>query len=176
MLKAWLALTLILIAHVLAAGQQTEPASRQSEPANQQSELDGRQSPLKVFRAVNGRAVRLADYRGRVVLLNFWATWCPPCRAEIPELIRLQKVYGGKLQIVGITHPPETLAEVRGFARRMKISYPVVMGTRRTARLFGVEEVLPVTIIIDREGIVRDRIVGILEPEEFDEKIKPLLP
>lgn len=135
----------------------------------------GAPPPLKVFRAVNGRTVRLSDYRGKVVLINFWATWCPPCRAELPELVRLQARYQGKLQIVGITHPPDSAADVRRLARHLKVSYPLVIGTYRVAHLFSVEEVLPVTIIIDREGKVRDRIVGILEPEEFEEKIKPLL-
>ncbi|HVF56115.1 MAG TPA: TlpA disulfide reductase family protein [Pyrinomonadaceae bacterium] len=132
--------------------------------------------PLRVFRDLEGRSVRLGSYRGRVVLLNFWATWCPPCRAEIPELVRLQEQYKNRLQIIGITHPPERASAVRRLSRELKINYPLILGTRRTARLFGVGEVLPVTIIIDRTGRVRDTVLGILEPEEFEEKIKPLLP
>jgi len=157
-------LTLILLIVVPVAA-----SSRQQAEA-------GEPPPLKVFRAINNRTVRLDNYRGRVVLINFWATWCPPCRAEMPELIKLQKKYGAKLQVVGITYPPESPGDVRRLARRLKVNYPLVMGTRETARQFGIGEVLPLTIIIARDGVVRDRIVGILEPEEFDEKVKPLLP
>ncbi|MGB8508826.1 MAG: TlpA disulfide reductase family protein [Pyrinomonadaceae bacterium] len=157
------ALTLLLAVCAAAAGQQGEAG------------VDGNRPPLRNFRAVNGRIVRLDAYRGKVVLLNFWATWCPPCRAEMPELVKLQREYAGQLRIVGITYPPENVAEVRKLARRMKVNYPLVTGTYSVAGMFGVREVLPVTIILDRDGIIRGRIVGTLEPEEFAEKIKPLL-
>lgn len=134
-----------------------------------------RRPAVGVFRDLEGRAVRLNLYRGKVVLVNFWATWCPPCRVEIPDLIRLQERHAGELQVIGITHPPERRAAVRRLARQLKINYPLILGTRRTASLFGVGEILPATIIIDRDGRVRDTILGILEPEEFDEKIRPLL-
>ena len=131
--------------------------------------------PVTVFRDTRGRVVRLAELRGRVVLLNFWATWCPPCRAEIPELVRLQREHASSLQVVGVTHPPERRGRVRRVARELKVNYPLVIGTRRTARAFGVGETLPATVVIDREGRVREVIVGILQPEEFEEKIRPLL-
>jgi thiol-disulfide isomerase/thioredoxin len=157
--KATLALLACLAAPFAASARQAE-----AKP------------PVTVFRDIDGRAVRLGDYRGRVVLLNFWATWCPPCRAEIPELVKLQKQYSDSLQVVGVTHPPGRKKSVRRLTRQLKVNYPVVLGTSRVARLFGVGEILPVTIVIDRGGTVRGRIVGILEPEEFEEKVRPLLP
>lgn len=135
----------------------------------------GTTPPVKSFRDINGRSVQLDKYRGRVVLLNFWATWCPPCRAEIPELVALQKQYGASLQVIGITHPPEQKKNVRGLARRLKVNYPIVIGTRRTARAFGIGDILPATVVIDRAGKMREIISGILQPEEFEEKIRPLL-
>ena len=110
-----------------------------------------------------------------MVLLNFWATWCPPCRAEIPELVRLQTEHASSLQVVGMTHPPERRQRVLRLARELKVNYPLVIGTRRTARAYGVGETLPATVVIDREGRVREVILGILQPEEFEEKIRPLL-
>jgi thiol-disulfide isomerase/thioredoxin len=132
--------------------------------------------PNIALKDLHGRTVRLNAYRGRVLLVNFWATWCPPCRAEMPDLVRLQKEYARRgLQIVGIAQPPLKRSEVRRFTRRIKVNYPIMLGTKEISTLFEAGETLPVTFIVDRAGRVRDRIVGILEPEEFDEKVKPLL-
>jgi thiol-disulfide isomerase/thioredoxin len=136
----------------------------------------GRHARTLVLKDVWGRAVRLGDYKGKVVLLNFWATWCPPCRAEIPALIKLQRQYRRKgLQVIGITYPPERTGEVRQFMRELGVDYPIVRGTKKTKALFDQSETLPVTIVIDRHGNARERIEGILLPEEFEQKIKPLL-
>ena len=125
---------------------------------------------------IYGRAFKLSDYRGKVVLLNFWATWCPPCRTEIPDLIKLQRQYRkAGLQIIGITYPPEKLSAVRRFAKRARTNYPLALGTESTKEYFTSSDVLPVTVAVDRRGEVREIIDGILLPEEFDEKIKPLL-
>jgi len=137
---------------------------------------DARKAPELRLTDQHGRQLRLSALRGKVVLLNFWATWCPPCRAEAPELIRLQREYGARgLQVVGITYPPQTQREVRRFIRKFKINYPVVLGTKKTKALFAHSETLPLTIVIDREGNVRDLIEGILLPEEFEQRIKFLI-
>ncbi len=125
---------------------------------------------------VRGRTVRLGDYRGKVVLLNFWATWCPPCRAEMPDLVKLQREYARQgLQVVGVTYPPETVGRVRRFARRLGVNYPVALGTRATKSLFANTDTLPITVIIDRDGNIRDTIEGIMLSDEFEQKVKPLL-
>jgi thiol-disulfide isomerase/thioredoxin len=135
-----------------------------------------RSAPPVVLKDLRGRTVRLTDFKGKVVLLNFWATWCPPCRAEIPELIRWQREYGSKgLQIIGVTYPPTDRRKVRSFLRAFKVTYPVLLGDRKTKALFDAGETLPFSVVIDREGKVRENIEGILLPEEFDEKVKPLL-
>jgi thiol-disulfide isomerase/thioredoxin len=159
MLKAFILLMVLLVLPCVCFGQEV------------------RQSPPVVLKDTRGRTVRLSAYRGKVVLLNFWATWCPPCRAEMPDLIKLQREYGARgLQIVGITYPPTSRAEVDRFVSRLKVNYPILYGTRGTALLFNLEDApLPTTVLIDREGNIRDRILGILEPEEFEQKILPLL-
>jgi thiol-disulfide isomerase/thioredoxin len=125
---------------------------------------------------IQGRSLRLSDYKGKVVLLNFWATWCPPCRAEMPDLIKMQREYRSRgLRVIGITYPPETIREVRRFTGKLGVNYPVALGTKETRSLFDASETLPLTIVIDREGNILDRIEGILLPEEFEQKIKPLL-
>ncbi|MDT5270500.1 MAG: hypothetical protein QOH49_2686 [Acidobacteriota bacterium] len=157
-MKRILCLAALLMAAMIAEGQTIERAP-----------------PLRL-RDLQGRAVRLSDYKGKVVLLNFWATWCPPCRAEMPDLVKMQREYKSRgLQVIGVTYPPETVSEVRRFIRKLRINYPVALGTKETKGLFDQGETLPLTIIIDREGNVRDRIEGILLSEEFEQKIKPLL-
>jgi thiol-disulfide isomerase/thioredoxin len=133
-------------------------------------------APQFTLKDLDGRIVRLSDYRGKVVLINFWATWCPPCRAEMPDLVRLQREHGKEgLQIIGITYPPEQKARVRKFARSLKVNYPIILGTRQTKARFSSEETLPLTVVINRDGTVSEIISGILLPEEFEQKIKPLL-
>ena len=133
-------------------------------------------APQFELRDVHGRIVRLSDYKGKVVLINFWATWCPPCRAEMPDLIRLQREHAKQgLQIIGITYPPQTKARVRRFARSLKVNYPIILGTRQIKARFSSDETLPLTVVINRDGTVSEIISGILLREEFDEKIKPLL-
>jgi len=135
-----------------------------------------RRAPSLVLKDIQGRTLRLDDYRGKVVLLNFWATWCPPCRAEIPELVRWQREYKELgLQVIGITYPPQKLSTVRRFARKFKVNYPLALGTKTTKSFFDAGETLPITVVIDKEGNVREVIQGILFAEEFDQKIKPLL-
>jgi thiol-disulfide isomerase/thioredoxin len=157
MAKAIILGTLLVILHAVATGQSN-------------------QAPALALKDLRGRTVRIGDYRGKVVLLNFWAAWCPPCRAEMPDLIKWQREYRTLgLQVIGITYPPTKRAQVRGFVRRLKVNYPVLLGSRETRALFEQGETLPLTVVIDREGNVRELIEGILLPEEFEQKIKPLL-
>jgi peroxiredoxin len=133
-------------------------------------------APQFELKDVSGRNVRLSDYKGKVVLINFWATWCPPCRAEMPDLIRLQREHAKQgLQIIGITYPPQTRARVRRFARSLKVNYPILLGNRQIKARFSSDETLPLTVVINRDGTVSEIISGILLREEFDQKIKPLL-
>ncbi len=135
-----------------------------------------RKAPSLELKDLRGRTFRLSDYKGQVVLLNFWATWCPPCRAEMSDLVGMQREYGSRgLQVIGITYPPQERGEVRRFIRKLKVNYPVAFGTKETKALFHQGETLPLTVVIDREGNVRDLIEGILLPEEFEGKIKPLI-
>lgn len=135
-----------------------------------------RVAPQFTLKDLNGRTVRLSDYHGKVVLINFWATWCPPCRAEMPDLVRIQREHGKEgLQIIGVTYPPEKKERVRRFARSLKVNYPIILGTREFKDRFSLEETLPLTIVINRDGKVSDIISGILLHQEFEEKIKPLL-
>jgi thiol-disulfide isomerase/thioredoxin len=133
-------------------------------------------APALQLADLQGRSLRLENYLGKVVLVNFWATWCIPCRTEISDLINWQRRYGNRLQVVGVTYPPETLNEVRSFARQKRINYPIALGTKQTKQLFTQSDTLPMTAVIDPEGNFREVIEGIVFSDEFEEKIKPLLP
>jgi thiol-disulfide isomerase/thioredoxin len=134
------------------------------------------QAPVLSLKDTKGRPIRLNDYKGKVVLVNFWATWCAPCLAEMPDLEKLQREYQKKgLQIVGVSYPTEKAPEVTKAIKRLRISYPILLGDEKALSLFKVSDILPVTVIIDRAGKVRGRILGILGPDEFEELVKPLL-
>ncbi len=124
---------------------------------------------------LSGRQIQLRNYKGKVVLLNFWATWCSPCLAEIPELVRWQRKYPD-LQIIGITYPPQTRQEIRRFARKLKINYPIIQGSPELKSFFTPSETLPYTIVLDAAGNIHASIEGILYDDEFAAKILPLLP
>jgi thiol-disulfide isomerase/thioredoxin len=133
-------------------------------------------APRLSLKDVRGRTLRLSDYIGKVVLINFWATWCPPCRTEIPDLIKMQSEYRKQgLRIIGVTYPPEKISDVRRFMRKAGINYKIAVGTKATKALFSHSDTLPITVVIDREGNVRDVVEGILYPDEFEQKVKPLL-
>jgi thiol-disulfide isomerase/thioredoxin len=142
-------------------------------PAKAQAD---RQVVVLHLKDIHGESFSLSDYKGKVVLVNFWATWCVPCRTEIPDLIGKQKQYRNQgLRIIGITYPPEKLSEVRRFASRMRMNYRVALGTKTSRSVFTSSDTLPLTVVIDRDGAIRYLIEGIMYEDEFDQKVAPLL-
>jgi cytochrome c biogenesis protein CcmG/thiol:disulfide interchange protein DsbE len=125
---------------------------------------------------LDGKSVKLSDFRGKVVILNFWTTWCPPCRREIPSFISLQKQYGDKgLVVVGVSLDEKGPGIVKPFVTKMGINYPVVMGDQKTAADYGGIAVVPTTFVIDRKGQVVAEHQGDAERATFEAEIKPLL-
>jgi cytochrome c biogenesis protein CcmG/thiol:disulfide interchange protein DsbE len=134
------------------------------------------EAPGFTLKDTRGRLVRLGDYKGKVLLINFWATWCAPCQAEMPSLVELQKENRSRgLQIVGVTYPPQHRNSVLRVTRKFRLNYPVLFGTRSMTAAYHIGGVLPVTIVIDRDGKIRERILGTVDPEDFSEKVAPLL-
>ncbi len=125
---------------------------------------------------LKGRSVRLSNFRGNVVVLNFWATWCPPCRREIPALIAFQKQYAPmKVTVVGVSMDDGGAARVASFARKMGINYPIVLGDQKMAQAYGGIEALPTTFIIDRKGAVVTGMEGETNRATLDRLVKPLI-
>jgi cytochrome c-type biogenesis protein len=134
-------------------------------------------APDVEFEALDGKPIRLSSLRGRVVLLNFWATWCQPCRAEIPEFNALQRDLEPKgLSVVGVSVSPiDTSDSIRNFQKDIKQDYTVLRGAEAIGPQFGNGPGLPVTYIIDREGRIRQKFNGPQTRENFEAAIKPLL-
>jgi thiol-disulfide isomerase/thioredoxin len=118
--------------------------------------------PAFTARDLDGRDVSSASFRGKVVVLNFWATWCGPCRAEIPDLVKLQEKYRDRLQVIGISEDEGPIDVVRRFAEEHHVNYPVVMTTPEIEKLFPGISALPTSFILDRESRVVQKHVGML--------------
>jgi thiol-disulfide isomerase/thioredoxin len=115
---------------------------------------------------LDGRTITSSDLRGKVVLVNFWATWCPPCRAEIPDLIKLQDKYRNTLVILGISEDEEiSPGEVKKFATEQKMNYAVAMSTPELGKIFKGVSALPTTFVIDPDGRMQQRHVGMLNAD-----------
>jgi thiol-disulfide isomerase/thioredoxin len=124
---------------------------------------------------LDGHDLRLSAYRGKVVLLDFWATWCDPCREEIPHLVELQQRYGDSgLQIIGVSMD-DSSDPVRPFYQQFHMNYPVVMGTAQTGAQYGGILGLPITFLIDRDGRIYAKHIGATSAEVFEKEIKTLL-
>ncbi|MDR3720388.1 MAG: TlpA disulfide reductase family protein [Candidatus Acidoferrales bacterium] len=125
---------------------------------------------------VEGRVLSTAEFRGKVVIVNFWATWCPPCREEIPEMIDLANRYKDRLQIIGISEDDDATAEeVRDFAREEKINYPIVMGSSGVSAEYGGVPALPTSFLVNTDGRVVVKHVGLFPAQVYDREIRALL-
>lgn len=144
-----------------------------SPPGSRTAEL----APAPDFSLVDlaGKKLSLSDYRGQVVLLDFWATWCDPCKEEIPHFVELQDRYGSRgLQVIGVSMDDDQ-EPVREFEQQFKMNYPVVMGSAELASQYGGILGLPVAYMIDREGRIAARHVGATKAAVFETEITRLL-
>jgi thiol-disulfide isomerase/thioredoxin len=123
---------------------------------------------------LDGKPISLAASHGKVILLNFWATWCGPCRAEIPDLIELQKKYGDTLQIIGLDVDDDDVAEVKKFVEKNGINYPVGMATNEIRIQYGGVAALPTSFVLDKEGRVVQKHEGLRNPLLYEYEIRSL--
>jgi len=126
--------------------------------------------------SLEGKPINSADLKGKVVILDFWATWCPPCRKEIPGFIELQEQYGPEgLVIIGVALDDDGPSVVNAFAEKIGINYTLAMGNQAVLRAAGGVEALPTTLIINREGKVVDKHIGYAPKSIFEKTVKSLL-
>jgi peroxiredoxin len=131
-------------------------------------------APQFTLTDITGHPISLSNYRGKVVILDFWASWCPPCRREIPDFISLQKQYASQgLQIIGIgLDQPNNVA---AFVQQYGINYPVAVGDDAISNLYGGVSGIPTTFIIDKEGNISNKFEGFTDRTVFEQEIKKLL-
>ena len=187
--RAWLGMSAVLVALVLL-GMLSRPdgydpdapppsadATGGGAPASTGGLAVGQDAPLQfTLKDTSGVDVNLASFKGKVILINFWATWCGPCRVEIPHLIELQERYRDDLVILGIDVLDE-FDRVPTFAQAMKVNYPMLDGNKRkeVEEAYGPMWGLPTTVIVDRKGKVYKKHSGIASREQFEQYITAAL-
>jgi cytochrome c biogenesis protein CcmG/thiol:disulfide interchange protein DsbE len=138
--------------------------------------VEKQKAPNFSLKTADGKVIELAKLKGKVVVINFWATWCPPCRAEIPDFIKVYDQYKLKgLEIVGIALDKDGWDAVKSFINKMRINYPIVLGNENITRLYGNIKGIPTTFIIDKNGYIVDRQAGKLSKQALEQILKPLL-
>jgi peroxiredoxin len=134
-----------------------------------------RRAPEFARNDLAGKSVDLKNFRGKVVLLNFWATWCAPCQLEMPIFAAWQRRYGPDgLQVLGISMDDDA-TPVAGLAAKLKLNYPVLMGDANLGREYGGVLGLPLTYLIDRDGLVRARFQGETDLKTMEKRLQTIL-
>lgn len=164
-----LAVIALLVGVLLFAARATHSASSASTGV-------GGGAPDFSLNTTSGKTVHLSDFRGKAVVLNFWATWCGPCKIEMPWFVDLQKKYEAQgLQIVGVAMDDSSKEDIDKFVQEMSVNYPIVIGKEQTADQYGGLPALPTTLYIDRDGKVVDRVIGLRGRAEIEETIQKIL-
>jgi thiol-disulfide isomerase/thioredoxin len=136
---------------------------------------DRTMAPNFALNDVFGKSVKLSDFRGQVLLLNFWATWCSPCKAEIPLLVEFQQIYRNRnFAILGVSLD-ESWDSVKSYMDERKMNYRVVIGNAEVAHQYGGPEAIPTTLIIDKSGRIAARHLGLCSRSEYDADIQTVL-
>ena len=162
----------VVIALMLVVGLRVARRTQHS-PVTQ---MNGDVAPDFTLQSLDGKTVRLSDYRGKAVLLNFWATWCAPCKIEMPWFVELQKEYGPEgLQIVGVAMDDASPKEIADFAKEMGVNYPVLIGKEAVGDAYGGVQFLPESFYIDRNGKVLDKAFGLKGRGEIEDDIKKII-
>ncbi|MBT8379418.1 MAG: TlpA family protein disulfide reductase [Ignavibacteria bacterium] len=137
---------------------------------------DGNKAPDFQLSTLDGEIIRLSDYLGKIIIVDFWATWCGPCRMAIPELVELQTEHEDELVIIGISlDQPYTQRNLKQFIDQYGINYPIVLGTMEVVQAYGNIRGIPTSFIIDRDGDVVDKFTGYVPKSHYTTVIDPLL-
>ncbi len=165
------------ITFMVWAGARHAVKVRSTSQASGVGTAMGQQAPdFELVDLKTGNKVHLSDFRGKAVLLNFWATWCPPCRVEIPWFIDFQKQYGSQgLQVIGVAMDDAGRDSIESFANNMGINYLVVQGTDQVANAYGGVEGLPTSFYLDRDGRVVKTVTGLVSHAEAEQNVKLVL-
>ena len=136
----------------------------------------GTPAPNFTLQTLDGKNLSLSDLRGKAVLVNFWATWCGPCKIETPWLVEMQNQYGSAgLQVVGVAMDDSGKEDIEKFAKDMGVNYPVLLGKEAVGDAYGGVPALPESFFVGRDGKIVDRIIGLKGRDEIEDAIKKAL-
>ena len=185
---------LILVLMFIVAGCKKEEPEPQQEQANVEAEEKPTQPPVDkappgpverpggeaapsfTLQDLNGKPVNLSDFKGKVVILDFWATWCPPCVMEIPHFIELHEQYKDQgFAMVGISLDRQGVGVVESFVQKYRVNYPILMADGQVDKAYGGITGIPTTFVIDAAGNIRQKYVGYRDKAVFEADIKALL-
>lgn len=177
---ALVAVMILVIAGLLFAGKRLVPTPGSVARASTDDDrFNGKAAPdfdLKVLDGNSKGSLKLSDLKGKAVVVNFWATWCEPCKIEMPWLVELQKKYGSEgLQIVGVAMDDTEEKSITSFTRKMGVNYPVLQGTESVADLYGGIDGLPTLFFVDRSGKILDHELGLRDMSNIEDNIKKCL-
>lgn len=157
-------LTLIVLVGPAFGQQPTIRFVRNPDPA-----------PAFKLSTLDGKPLSLADYKSKVILLNFWATWCGPCRAEVPDLVELQNKYKDQLQVIGLVVDDDDEDAIKKFAGKYGINYPIALATDEIRTEYGGIPALPTSFVLDQEGRVVQKHEGLRDPVLYEVEVRSLL-
>lgn len=144
-------------------------------------DMRGKQAPLFTLTAMDGKRISLNDLKGKPVLLNFWATWCAPCKVEMPWFEDFSKKYAAQgLQVVGVNEDDEVKedklrGEVAETVKRLNVSYPILLSDHKVGDAYGGLDMLPATFYIDKNGVVRAEAIGLASRDEAEANVQKIL-
>jgi thiol-disulfide isomerase/thioredoxin len=160
---------------MLACGAQPDRKSEASAPAVKEDPSRKPASPF-TLKDADGRTVSLADYKGRVVLLNFWATWCGPCKIEIPWFVEFEQKYKDRgFAVLGVAMDDDGWEVVKPYVVKNKVNYRILLGNDDVASKYGGVDSLPTTFIIDQNGRIASTHVGLVSKSDYEDEILKLL-
>ena len=140
------------------------------------ADVEDKVAPDFALQSIDGKTVRLSDFRGKAVLLNFWATYCAPCRIEMPWFVELQDRYAAEgLQVVGVAMDDASPDDIEKFASELGVNYPILVGEETVGNAYGGVQFLPSTFYIGRDGKVVDKVFGLKTKNEIEENVKKTL-
>lgn len=172
MTARWWTISGVALAALVLAACSSGPTPHASKKIS-----DAKLAPNFTLKNAEGKDVSLSDFRGKVVVLNFWATWCGPCQIEIPWFIQFEQKYRSKgLEIVGVSMDEDGWKVIKPFVREHHVNYPILLGDETVATLYGGLDALPTTYILDRQGrIAYPPHIGLVAKSEYLNEIESLL-
>ena len=167
---------IIAISVMLAAAPYMARRAGLSNSPEPGDELKGKPAPEFALESLDGATVHLSDFRGKAVLLNFWATWCQPCKIEMPWFEDLQEQYGSQgFQVVGIAVDDASKEDIAKFAKEIGVNYPILLGKEAVGTAYGGVPFLPSSFFIDRDGKIVTRVSGLKSRSEIEDDVKAAL-